>query len=68
MIKATPVQMRQSLEIVELMKKAGILFVPMPVVSEKDHQVQLVKLMMKLESMVAEIERAEEQEEGAGDG
>lgn len=43
--KATPVQMRKALEAVEHFRRAGIRFVPMPVVNETEHAA-MVKLMM----------------------
>ncbi|MDH5185227.1 MAG: DUF1382 family protein [Gammaproteobacteria bacterium] len=53
MDKATPTDMRKALEAVDALKKAGILFVPMPVLNDKDHselQTQLLTRMVKLEA------------------
>ena len=38
MNKATPVEMRKCLEIVDVFKKTGIRFVAMPVIDEDDHK------------------------------
>jgi hypothetical protein len=43
--------MRKALEAVENMKKAGLLFVPMPVLSEADHAELLQDMMRRLEDM-----------------
>lgn len=54
MNKATPVQMRKSLEVVEAFKKAGLWFVPMPVIDETDFNNRVAEMAAKIE----EIERA----------
>lgn len=57
MEKATPVQMRESLEIVELFKKAGIRFIPMPVLNETDLKNLSYHLNKRLETMALEAEK-----------
>lgn len=48
MKRATPVQMRRSLEIVEELKKGGIHFVPVPVFDEGDFEDKMSELTGKL--------------------
>lgn len=48
MKRATPVQMRQSLEIVEQLKKAGIRFVAIPVKTEEEFADKIKELYMEL--------------------
>ena len=48
MQRATPVQIRQSLEVVETLKKAGIRFVPIPVLNEEDFQTLISDLQYRL--------------------
>jgi hypothetical protein len=49
--KATPVQMRQSLNLVEKLKQAGIRFVPIPVANEEEYQAMLAELVSKLNQL-----------------
>jgi hypothetical protein len=53
MNRATPVQMRKSLEVVETFKKAGLWFVPMPVFDEDDFRNRVSEMEAKLK----EVER-----------
>lgn len=46
--KATPVQMRKTLELVDLFKRGGILFVPVPVLSEDEYRAQLADVERRL--------------------
>lgn len=64
---ATQVQMRKSLELVQDLKEAGILFVPMPVVSEEDYKAKLVSAVDIAESLIKELE-AEEEADGQHTG
>lgn len=59
MQRATPVQMRKSLEIVEAFKKAGLWFVPMPVFDEDDFNSHAAKITEKLEEMERRANLAE---------
>lgn len=51
MQRATPVQMRKSLEAVEAFKKAGLWFVPMPVFDEDDFNSRVAEMAAKLEEL-----------------
>lgn len=51
MQKALPVELRKALEVVESLKKAGILFVPMPVLNTEDHGRLISDLRDRLELM-----------------
>lgn len=53
MHRASPVEIRKSLEIVELLKKAGIAFIPIPILNEEDKN----KLVCILQSRLETIER-----------
>lgn len=48
MKKATPVQMRKCLEIVEGLKRAGIRFVPIPVYNDSDNDLMLKVLAKRI--------------------
>lgn len=58
MERASPVEMRRSLEIVEVFKKVGLRFVPMPVTSDAEFQVTSAEMQRRLD----EIERRVTQE------
>lgn len=51
MEKCTPAQMRESLELVEALKNAGIRFVPVPVMSDDEHLLYLKLLYARLENI-----------------
>ena len=53
MQRATPVQMRKSLELVELFMQTGLRFVPMPIFDENDFNHCIAEMSKKLN----EIER-----------
>lgn len=53
MNKATPVQLRQGLQMTEGMVKAGIRFVPMAVLDEDDFLDQVAELNRRLELIEA---------------
>lgn len=48
MEKATPVQIRKSLEVVEILKRAGIHFVPIPVLNKGDFKELTTQLLNRL--------------------
>ena len=54
MERATPVQVRQSLEIAEQLKRAGVRFVPIPVFDDKDWE----DLMQELNRRIERIEKS----------
>jgi hypothetical protein len=56
MKKTSPVEMRKALTLVEAFKKAGILFVPVPVMSEND----LVALTDQVSLRLDIIEKGEQ--------
>jgi len=53
MKRATPVEMRQSLEIVEELKKAGIRFVAIPVINNAEY----MQRMQELNSALGRMEK-----------
>lgn len=59
--RVSPVEMRQSLELVSQFKKAGVGFIPLPYVTEAERQALLKLLDKKLDDMA---EMAEMDEEG----
>ncbi|WP_018609527.1 DUF1382 family protein [Uliginosibacterium gangwonense] len=56
MNRATPIEMRKALEAVEIMKRAGLRFVPMPVLNEQDHQALAAQVQERLNTILAEVE------------
>jgi hypothetical protein len=56
MNRASPIDLRKALEMVNAMVKAGILFVPMPVLSEADHANLVAKAADRLEQIAEEAE------------
>jgi len=53
MNRANPVDMRKALETVQALKDAGILFVPIPITNEAQHE----QLKMMFNNALAEIEK-----------
>ncbi|WBA79591.1 DUF1382 family protein [Endozoicomonas sp. GU-1] len=53
MERASPADLRKSLEIVEVFKSAGIMFVPVPVASKADHDDLIAKVFAALAEMKA---------------
>lgn len=53
-MRASPVQMRKSLEVVDALKRAGVWFVPIPVLDEAEFNERISEMANKLE----EIEQA----------
>lgn len=56
MNRASPVEMRKVLAIVETMKQAGVLFVPMPVLNQEDHEHLLTQMSMRLNQIEKECD------------
>lgn len=56
MIKASPVDIRRSLEIVDSMEKAGINFVPIPIMNDRDHESLNRILNRRLDRMLKKVE------------
>ena len=63
MEKASPINMRRSLKIVDAFRKAGIGFVPIPVFSEEAYSDMLYLCNNILESSAEKIEQKERQDE-----
>ncbi|MFH2493744.1 DUF1382 family protein [Klebsiella aerogenes] len=59
MNRASPVDLRKSLEIANNLAHIGIRFVPIPVSTEEEFQVLSSVLSRKLEKMAAEAEESE---------
>jgi hypothetical protein len=55
--KATPAQQRRTLELVDVLVKGGILFVPVPVLSLDEYRAQL----LDVERRLTEIEKGANQ-------
>lgn len=49
--KASPVEIRKSLEAASLLARAGIRFVPVPAIDENDHEQLLQKMLDRLEKI-----------------
>jgi hypothetical protein len=61
MNRASPSELRKSLEAAQAMVKAGILFVPMPVLNEMDHAELTSKMLGRMETMAVEAEQENHQ-------
>jgi len=59
MQRANAVQMRKALMAVEVLKKAGILFVPVPIIDEEDFKLAIAEVDKRFEMMIAEAEKEE---------
>ena len=58
MARATIIEMISSLEVVGTLKKSGILFVPVPVLDGKDHELLKAMVMQRLDKILKEAEDA----------
>lgn len=56
MNRASPIDLRKALEMVNVMVKAGILFVPMPALSDADHANLVAQAADRLEQIAEEAE------------
>lgn len=56
MNRASPVELRKAIQTAEAFAKAGILFVPIPVMDEKDHADLKLKLHARMDKMMADAE------------
>lgn len=59
MNRASPVDLRKSLEIANHLARIGIRFVPIPVATEEDFQALSAELSRRLEKMAVEAEKNE---------
>ncbi|KJM49128.1 DUF1382 family protein [Enterobacter roggenkampii] len=59
MNRASPVDLRKSLEIAHHLAHIGIRFVPIPVATEEDFQTLAAELSRRLEQMAVEAEKNE---------
>lgn len=60
MNRASPSDLRKSLEAAHALVKAGIMFVPMPVLNQKDHDELANQMHDRLDTMTAEAEKEEQ--------
>lgn len=59
MNRASPVELRKSLEAAHGLASIGIKFVPMPVVSDEDNQALHAEFSRRMDLFLAEAEKAE---------
>ncbi|QXZ34507.1 DUF1382 family protein [Enterobacter hormaechei] len=59
MNKASPVDLRKSLDIANHLARIGIRFVPIPVATEEEFQTLAAELSRRLEQMAVEAEKNE---------
>ncbi len=59
MNKASPVDLRKSLEMANSLAQIGIRFVPIPVATEEEFQALVARVHNKLEQLVIEAEKNE---------
>ena len=57
MERAKPVDMRKALQAADALKQAGVLFVPMPVLNEEDHEMLISKSQRRLKAMIELAEK-----------
>lgn len=57
MNRASPADLRKALEVVDVSRKAGILFVPIPVMSAEDHSSLIAQVDSRLEQLAQQQER-----------
>lgn len=56
MNRASPVDLRKAIEVANAYTKAGILFVPMPVLNEADHHDLVQQASQRIEQILEETE------------
>lgn len=59
MNRATPVDLKKSLEIANNLARIGIRFVPIPVATEEEFQAMTAELSRRLEQMAVDAEKNE---------
>lgn len=59
MNRASPVDLRKSIEIANYLARIGIRFVPIPVATDEEFQALAAELSRKLEQMAVEAEKDE---------
>jgi len=55
--RASPVEMRKTLEIVDEFKKAGIKFIPIPILSEDDSKLLGAIMLKQMEQLDKEFDK-----------
>lgn len=55
MLKASPVEMRKCLSMVEIFKKSRIAFVPIPIISKEDYEKLYQELISKIELLEKDL-------------
>lgn len=58
MNKASPLDLRKAIEVANIYVKAGILFVPMPVLSEEDHAARVKEADARLDLLMIGAEES----------
>lgn len=61
MNQASPAKMREALKVVEILKKNMILFVPVPVLSEEDHEHLVADSAVRFEQLAQQAEQEEQE-------
>ena len=56
MNRASPVELRKAIEAAQAFVKAGVLFVPIPVMDEQDYVDLQFKLHARMDKMIADAE------------
>lgn len=60
MEKTTPIEMRKQLEMVDAMKRAGIGFVPMPVLDDADREELMNEMFSRLDKLEIIVQKGGE--------
>lgn len=59
MDRASPVDLRKSMVLADLLTKAGILFVPVPVNSKEEFDAKVMEVVQDLDKLADSLEKAE---------
>lgn len=56
MERAAPVELRKCIDMANALVRAGLLFVPVPVLDDKDREVLIAQAMARMDALASEAE------------